>query len=106
MSITMDHTYLHTKPQYSPVPVKRITVSMPEYVYDRLQQLPKGTISQFVTEGVQEKFIYPKKLAKKTKKQKQFSVKAISEFIELTKEAPLPNMPWPEMKKLMRKGLA
>ena len=78
---------------------------MPKYVYDRLMQLPKGTVSQFVTQSVQEKFTYPKILEKETQDKKQRAEQAFDNLQELMKEKPLTNIPWPKMKKLMRKGL-
>lgn len=98
----MDNTQLHT--QLPPIPTKRLTISMPAYVYDRLQQLPKGTISQFVTESVQSRFTYPE-ILKEELRGKQKANEPFDQLRQLMRDAPLPNMPWPEMKKLMRKGL-
>lgn len=105
----MDYTQLHTQRNLPPIPVKRLTISMPAYVYDRLMQLPKGTVSQFVTEGIQEKLTYEQIENKKLQTPQgteNNAIEAFEKLLELSKNDPLPDIPWPEMKKLMRKGLA
>lgn len=91
----MLHTLDHTK-----IPTKRLTISMPEYVYDRLkQEIPKGSVSQFVTESVQNKLLR-QKIEPKQKTKKGLS--PVEKLFALSHK--MPATPWSEIKQAIEKG--
>lgn len=82
---------------------KRLTISMPAYVYQQLKKLaPKGKISQFVTEAVEVKLLKEKLDRAREQQAQERGESAVERFLALRDE--LPKFTDEEIKAAIEKG--
>ncbi|MBI4034946.1 MAG: hypothetical protein HY381_00935 [Candidatus Chisholmbacteria bacterium] len=76
------------------ISTQRVTVSLPDYLYQQLQTYAgKRQVSRFVTEAVEAKIL-----------DKKIPTDPIEDFINLKKSLQLPQLTWRQIKAAINKG--